>query len=289
MTLAVLALVTPAAALPVETPLATVDADVQGADHPCPLDAPAECPFTWDDGGTLAPGDDEVRSVVYVDTVRVRITSPSDAVPPQRVDGDPKNVTIQHPVNRELNQTWMELNDSRPDALKSTMAFESRPKRVQNEDGTYDEDEWGLFLTVFFPVPVLGYDNMQPVAYCWDTCSLDNQTYLRGSEDELRPFPNGIYARDYTGDEVSTDYYVDSYLTGIGVCFNLVECDLSPLHPALQAIDEAYQAHAPEVAFGAQANRTDARVEPATEQENDGSAPPGGFSPANAPRRELLP
>lgn len=234
----------------------TLESEVHGADEACPLDViPTPCPARWDANDPSTLGDDQVTTALFVDRVGAIVRVPVGDAPPMHVAIVPSNVTLQHPVYRELNRTWAELNDSRPEPVRPIVGFESRTRRMYDANGQLKEDhEWGIFLTVY----PLGAGP----GWCWDICQLDNQTYMRGSEDELRPFPNGIIVRDWDED-MSTDYLVSREIYETENCHWIpgIPCDTSAAQPHLTQLDQQYRNATPMASVGFQVNKTSVNVD----------------------------
>lgn len=240
--------------------LASVEMDAAGTEHDCPGDVlPDSCPLHWASNDPATVGDDEFRTVMFVDEVRLTFYSSLGEVPATSFSLALQNLTIEHPVNRELNTTWAHLNNTRPDPTKSLVAFESRPRRTYDSDGSWTDGEWGLFFMLYPPAT----GPLAPVAWCWDFCSLDNQSYLHGSEDELRPFPNGGYVRDWTHDDLSTDGLVDWAFYEVPDCGNellVAQCPDPREEPVINEAVQQYHNTTPQVTGGFQFNRTSVAV-----------------------------
>lgn len=243
----------------------SVEADVEGAEHDCPMDGiPTSCPAAWESNGTVSLGDDELEGRAFVDEIRVTTRPP--VVPSTTLAFAPSELAVEHPVNHQLNRTWLLLNESRPGALTTVLAFESRPQRSYGEDGDYIEEEWGLFLVVYAP----GFSQpLSPFAWCYDICTLDGQTYVRGTEDELRPFPNGfVVSGENPQRDVSTDAFMARRFYEIEHCAELpplaggLKCDTRPAHPTLAVLRGEYENTTPGISSNLRVNRTTVDVEP---------------------------
>lgn len=247
----------------------TIDADVHGADHECPANVPLSCPAAWDSNGTLAPSDDRFESSVFVDEVRITVRPPVGNTSPQEVIVNPRDLVIHHPIYRELNETWLALNDSRPGALTPYVAFESRPDPICN-NGEWTEGDWGIFLTTsVLPSSPAWECSTFSAGYCWDYCQLSDETYMQQSDDAITPFPNGLFLRETGGNDLDTHGYVNYTFGTIRDC-NLfyvlfpksLPCDAQPAWPLIDIADKGYQDTTPDATVGFQYNRTSVSILP---------------------------
>lgn len=216
------------------------------------------CPVAWDQGDAPLPGDDRITVAKYIDEARVILRVPG--VPAGHVGVNLSEVRVQHPANRILNSTWLQVNDTLPPEVRHYVAFESRPRR-DNVTGTWqDSDEWGVFL----PLNVTG-EPIAWVAVCWDICQISNhENYFQGDEDGFRPFPSNVFL----GDGGDTDHYLRRKADEVGACL-IPQVMPAPSCLVLSAAREQmepalglYESLTPTVAVGFQFNRTVVQVTP---------------------------
>jgi DNA-binding transcriptional ArsR family regulator len=253
----------------------TVNADIEGAQNPCPVVSHDACPFTISTDGRQV-GNTDVQSTVFIDSVQAGVQAPVGVIPSQEIAVEPASLEIHQPAYGELNSTWLAINDSRPDALKSYFAFESRPKRDYWSDGHSTPGNWGLFLT-YYPSSRIGpYDSVPLVSFCWEPCDLENSPYLHATQDDIQPSPNNVFLRDYRGGDISTDQEVNDTLEGASQCMQM--CNTGAAQPSLTEAGQTYRNVTPSVGLGFQYNRSDVIVD------LDGHAQKEKHSSDHAPR-----
>jgi predicted transcriptional regulator len=211
----------------------------------------------------VTPSDDKIETTIFVDNVRVSARPPVGNSPPDQFTLDPSALVIRHPVYRELNKTWLQLNDSRPDAARPYVGFESRQTRYCWKGEWVDsDDDRGLFLTLYTSPDVPpGCGAIDAVQYCWDYCSLDNETEMQQSEDEIRPLPNDAsLLRSNDGRDFDTDAQVDGWVLAAETCSS-ADCKNST-SPVLDPLGKQYHDNTPDAAVGFRFNRTTVTVKP---------------------------
>lgn len=230
------------------------------------------CVATWDDAGTLAPGDDRVRSYQGLDTVAVIVRPPlGPGLGEHTVE--PGRLRVEHPAAKVLNGTWPRLDAAVPAPLDDTVAFEARPSRA-------NPARWGAFVAV-------AVDGEQPVldaplfgveaGTCWNPCHVSDGGPLGLEDDAVRLFPRGIAGYDDT----------DAYLRWQGEQLLLCEAmaavpgaclALDAAAPPTRTAMEAALAATPQVVGGWSVNRTTLGS-----AEGGATPPPRRGTAANAP------
>jgi predicted transcriptional regulator len=227
-----------------------------------------DCPVAWDTNGTLAPGDDKVTTWFFVDDVHVSITTPIASGSRESVTVDPRNVTISHPLDDNIDQTWPRLNDTEPATLRPIVDFESRPQRLSDDNGNPYDYGWGDFVT-FYPPSSLGlpWQSMSE-GWCYDWCLLKNGTYLTKSHGNITPFPNGLVIQDYQNWD-SDQYVSDEFYEAKILCETAAHCNFtSSLNSTLDQGNATYLDLTPDVAWDAGVNQASVALDPKHHHEN---------------------
>lgn len=244
----------------VDAGVLSLEADLSRTET-CPLWDAELCPVGYDGHRTLAPGDDQVFLDKSVQELRI-ITRPPAGPAFEPVVVDLSEVSVRHPVNRWLNETWPALNGHLPGPLGAFVYFES---------GTLadDPEDWGVFIGVR-----TGNAELDPhlkYGSCWDPCFIDGDSaYLRGDEDEFRPFTKDVWVAGTSTDEYLAFYGEqgtphglacdpESVVHGVADAYCAATAQVHPAGPAFAAMVASV---VPEVVLDYQFNRAVASVAP---------------------------
>jgi predicted transcriptional regulator len=249
----------------------------------------APCVAAYGDAGTMAVGDDEAAVGQHVEEVRLVVRG----VPASDVEADLSTLEVSHPLFRVLNATWVDANDSLPDAAKAFVTLESRP--TSNEAA-----KWGLFI-LFHPPPGTQVPGTSEgvgdvwVGACYDPCATSNSSFLASDEDSVQPFPHNVWLQD-----ANSDAYAHAYVEAATTCWYpdampAAACDaLAAARPNLEAIVGAIASLTPEADLGFELGITSVHFEPSASAAPGTSGAPdatsgrgersGVLSPSDAPR-----
>src|SRR5437762_4371172 len=97
---------------------AEVAVDSEPSPH-CTLGLDREtCIATWDEGQDRHNlSDDQITVTRFANRLRVSVEVPGE-IPREEIAIDSSDATVAHPLNHVVKDTWLDLNDSRPEMTK---------------------------------------------------------------------------------------------------------------------------------------------------------------------------